>query len=64
MILMVSNAKILLKHGSVVTDKNVNVFHPDFQQGRPAYFDITIRNSLQLSYISMSAREAGAAALA
>ena len=41
-----------------------DVFHPDFQQGRPAYFDITIRNSLQSSYISMSAREAGAAALA
>ena len=41
-----------------------DVFHPDFQQGRPAYFDITIRNSLQSSYISMSVREAGAAALA
>ena len=39
-----------------------DVFHPDFQQGRPAYFDIMIRNSLQSSYISMSAREAGAAA--
>ena len=32
-----------------------------YQQGRPAYFDIRIRNSLQSSYISMSA---GAAALA
>ena len=41
-----------------------DVFQTDFQQGRPAYFDITIRNSLQSSYISMSAREAGAAALA
>ena len=38
--------------------------HPDFQQGRPAYFDITRRNSLQSNYISTSAREAGAAALA
>ena len=39
-----------------------DVLHSDFQQGRPAYFDITIRNSLQSSYISLSAREAGALA--
>ena len=39
------------------------MFHPDFQQGCPAYFDITIRNSLKSSYSSMSARETGASAL-
>ena len=38
--------------------------YPDFQQGCPVYFDITIQNSLLSSYISMSARETGAAALA
>ena len=49
---------------SDINSRPGDVFHPDFQQGRPAYFDITIRNSLQSSYIRLSAREAGAAALA
>ena len=38
-----------------------NVFHPDFLEGRPAYFDITVRNSLQPLYVTKSAVRAGAA---
>ena len=39
-----------------------DVFHPDFLEGRPAYFDVTVRNSLQPSYVTKSAVRAGAAA--
>ena len=39
-----------------------DVYHPDFLLGRPAYFDITIRNSFQPSYVVHSAHCAGAAA--
>ena len=41
-----------------------DVYHPDFLLGRPAYFDITIRNSFQPSYVVHSAHCAGAAAAA
>ena len=39
-----------------------DVFHPDFLQGRAAYFDITVMNSLQTSYLLESATQPGAAA--
>ncbi|XP_062502891.1 uncharacterized protein LOC134179892 [Corticium candelabrum] len=39
-----------------------DVFHPDFLQGRAAYFDVTVRNSLQASYLLESATQPGAAA--
>ena len=41
-----------------------DIYHPDFTNGKPAFFDITIRNSLQPSYIVAAATSAGAAALA
>ena len=41
-----------------------DVYHPDFLLGRPAYFDITIKNSFQPSYVVHSAHCAGAAAAA
>ena len=41
-----------------------DVYHPDFLLGRPGYFDITVRNSFQHSYIVHSAHCAGAAAAA
>ena len=41
-----------------------DVYHPDFLLGRPAYFDITIRNSFQPSYVIHSAHYAGAATAA
>ena len=39
-----------------------DVFHPDFEQGSPTYFDISIRNSFQTQYITKAAQYAGAAA--
>jgi hypothetical protein len=32
-----------------------DVYHPDFDQGHPTYFDISVRNSLQASYIIQAA---------
>ena len=39
-----------------------DVFHPDFEQGLPTYFDMTVRNSLQPLYIPQAAQLAGVAA--
>ncbi|XP_062522930.1 uncharacterized protein LOC134197601 [Corticium candelabrum] len=39
-----------------------DVYHPDFMDGRPRYFCVTIRNSLQPSYILKAAIRFGAAA--
>ena len=39
-----------------------NLFHPDFLQDRAAYFDVTVRNSLQASYLLESAIQPRAAA--
>ena len=39
-------------------------FHPDFQHGRPAYFDVSVRSTTQCSHISSSASGAGVAAAA
>ena len=39
-----------------------DVFHPDFEQGLPTYFDLTVRNSLQPLYIAQAAQHAGVAA--
>jgi hypothetical protein len=41
-----------------------DVYHPDFDQGHPTYFDISVRNSLQASYIIQAAVHAGVAAKA
>ena len=32
-----------------------DIFHPDFLRGRPAYFDLSVRNSLQQSFVVSSA---------
>ena len=39
-----------------------DIFHPDFEQGLPTYFDLTVRNSLQPAYLIKTATCAGAAA--
>ena len=41
-----------------------DVFHPDFQHGRPAYFDVSIRYNTQPAIISSCASCAGVAAAA
>ena len=39
-----------------------DIFHPDFLDGLPAYFDITVRNSLLPQFITVAATCPGAAA--
>ena len=39
-----------------------DVYHPDFMDGQPGYFDVTIRNSLQPFYILKAVIRPGAAA--
>ena len=46
------------------TSRPGEVYHPDFLLGRPAYFDITIRNSFQLFYVVQSAQYESATAAA
>ena len=41
-----------------------DVYHHDFQQGRPAYFDVSVRSTTQPSHISFSSPCAGVAAAA
>ena len=41
-----------------------DVFHPDFQHGRPAYFNVSIRCTTQPAFISSCASCAGVAAAA
>ena len=43
-------------------DRPGDVFHPDYLFGKPAYFDVTVRNPLQDSLLSQSAVLAGVAA--
>ena len=39
-----------------------DIFHPDFLDGLPAYFDITVHNSLLPQFINVAATYPGAAA--
>ena len=39
-----------------------DIFHPDFQDGRPAYFDVTVRNTLQPAFLAEAAICPGVAA--
>ena len=41
-----------------------DVFHPNFHNGRPAFFDVSVRNSFQPKFIQQSAITGGAAARA
>ena len=41
-----------------------NIYHPDFFQGGPAFFDVSVCNTLSLSIISHASVSAGAAAAA
>ncbi len=40
------------------------IFHPDFEQGCATYFDVTVRNTMQPSYVTQTAYSAGNAAAA
>ena len=37
-----------------------DIYHPDFMLGKPAYFDVSVRHSLQPHYILRAPVEAGA----
>ena len=41
-----------------------DLFHRNFQYGRPAYFDVSVHSTLQSFHISSSASGAGVAAVA
>ena len=41
-----------------------DVYHPDFQHGHPAYFDVSVHSTTQPSHISFSSSCAGVAAAA
>ena len=43
-------------------DRPGDVFHPDFLQGKAAYFDISVRNSFTTCFINNCSTKAGAAA--
>ena len=38
-----------------------DVFHPSFQNGKPGYLDITVRNTLQPAFLMSGAEQAGIA---
>ena len=38
-----------------------DVYHPDFEHGLPAYFDLSVRSSLQPSFLTQAASHPGAA---
>ena len=39
-----------------------DIYHPDFLHGKPAYFDVSVRNSFHLAYTVKSAVQPGSAA--
>jgi len=41
-----------------------DIFHPDYQYGRPGYFDLSVHSTTQSTHISSSASCAGVAAAA
>ena len=57
-----SDCKIEQGCSSTNYKKPGDIFHPDFLDGRSAYFDLTVRNSLFPNIISVAATQPGAAA--
>ena len=64
---------MLLDNSGVLREQRVSgdnqsrpgdLYHPDFYQGCPAFFDVSVRNTLSPSYISQASVSAGAAAAA
>ena len=64
--LLVDNGGVRIeqKCGSESNNRPGDVFHPDFVLGHPAYFDVSVRNTMQPAYITKSANVAGTAAMA
>ena len=64
--LLVDNegAQLEQRCGPDSTSRPGEIFHPDFADGRPGYFDVSIRITMQPAYVAKSAISAGAAAMA
>ena len=43
-------------------DRPGDVYHPSFLNGRPGYFDVSVRNTLQSAFLTRGASHAGVAA--
>ena len=48
--------------GHSVYSRPGDIYHPDFLHGKPAYFDVSVRNSFHLAYTVKSAVQPGSAA--
>ena len=44
-------------------DRPGDVYHPNFERGRPAFFDVSVRHTLRPDLISRAAEQPGVAAL-
>ena len=49
-------------HSGYDSSRPGDLFHPDFLLGRPGFFNVTVANSLQPSFIIKASSNAGAAA--
>ena len=56
-------ARIEQRSNPVNLKRPGGIFHPDFLEGKPAYFDVSIRNPLLLQFIINSATAAAAGEL-
>ena len=57
-------AQLEQRCGPDTNSRSGDIFHPDFTDGRPGYFDVSMRNIMQPPYITKSAISARAAAMA
>ena len=62
MLFVIFQALLVFRKEQNCSRRPGDVYHPDFMDGRPGYFDVTIGNSLLPSYILKAAISPGAAA--
>jgi len=63
---------LLQDHPGVLREQGISsdhsrpgdIYHPDFNFGHPAYFDLSVRNTTQSAMISSASSQAGVAAAA
>ena len=59
-----SNIRLEEWNWGATTQRPGDIYHPDFLDGHPAYFDVLVRNMLQLGNLNHASTNAGAAAIA
>ena len=52
-----NNNAVRKQHCGEGNSRPGDVYHPNFQQGKPAYFDISVRSSLQPQYLNMQVQQ-------